>query len=441
MIHPAPTTIPDGDLVAIAVRKAGRRLVPFLLLLYILAFLDRVNVSYAKEMLGRDAGLSEATYALGAGVFFIAYALLELPSSLLLQRYGARIWIGRIMITWGLVSALMMFARTATSFCSLRFLLGAAEAGFFPGIIYYLTLWFPSRERTKVFGLFYFGAPLAQIAGGPISGLLLDLDGAVGLKGWQWLFLVEGIMASLAGLWALRRLTDGPAEANWLSRDERRTLAATLQSEGHGASEGTGWGRLLSAVRTPSVFRFGLIYIFIQASVYGVTFYLPSDVARLLGRETGFVVGMVSALPWVCALAAAYAIPRLADRLGRTAIASGTLAFSALGIAVAAVSPPGIELAALCLAVAGFIGAQPVFWTFPADELPALGAGAGIALINSIGAVGSFIAPNLRAAANSALHSSVAGSLSVAAAALAGSGLLLIYRAKTPHPAASLPKP
>jgi len=149
MIHPAPTSIPDDDLVAIAVRKAGRRLVPFLLLLYILAFLDRVNVSYAKEMLGRDAGLSEATYALGAGVFFIAYALLELPSSLLLQRYGARIWIGRIMITWGLVSALTMFARTATSFCSLRFLLGAAEAGFFPGIIYYLTLWFPRRSGPR----------------------------------------------------------------------------------------------------------------------------------------------------------------------------------------------------------------------------------------------------------------------------------------------------
>jgi MFS family permease len=441
MIHPAPTSIPDDDLVAIAVRKAGRRLVPFLLLLYILAFLDRVNVSYAKEMLGRDAGLSEATYALGAGVFFIAYALLELPSSLLLQRYGARIWIGRIMITWGLVSALTMFARTATSFCSLRFLLGAAEAGFFPGIIYYLTLWFPRRERTKVFGLFYFGAPLAQIAGGPISGLLLDLDGAAGLKGWQWLFLVEGVMASLAGLWALRRLTDGPAGANWLAQDERRALAATLQDEGHGTSEGTGWGRLLSAVRTPSVFRFGLIYVFIQASVYGVTFYLPSDVARLLGRETGFVVGVVSALPWICALAAAYAIPRLADRLGRRAVASGTLALSALGIAVAAVSPPGIELAALCLAVAGFIGAQPVFWTFPADELPALGAGAGIALINSIGAVGSFVAPNLRAAANAAFHSGVAGSLSVAAAALAGSGLLLIYRAKPAHPSFSHPKP
>jgi MFS family permease len=441
MIHPAPTSVPDDDLVAIAVRKAGRRLVPFLLLLYILAFLDRVNVSYAKEMLGRDAGLSEAAYALGAGVFFIAYALLELPSSLLLQRYGARIWIGRIMITWGLVSALTMFARSATSFCSLRFLLGAAEAGFFPGIIYYLTLWFPSRERTKVFGFFYFGAPLAQIAGGPISGLLLDLDGAAGLKGWQWLFLVEGVMASLAGLWALRRLTDGPAEADWLSQDERRALAATLQDEGHGASEGTGWGRLLSAVRTPSVFRFGLIYVFIQASVYGVTFYLPSDVARLLGRETGFVVGVVSALPWICALAAAYAIPRVADRLGRRAVASGTLAFSALGIAVAAVSPPGLELAALCLAVAGFIGAQPVFWTFPADELPALGAGAGIALINSIGAVGSFVAPNLRAAANAAFHSGVAGSLSVAAAALAGSGLLLIHRATPPHPAVSHPKP
>ena len=437
MTHPAPTSIPDDGLVAIAVRKAGRRLVPFLLLLYILAFLDRVNVSYAKEMLGRDAGLSEATYALGAGVFFIAYALLELPSSLLLQRYGARIWIGRIMITWGAVSALTMFARSAISFCSLRFLLGAAEAGFFPGIIYYLTLWFPSRERTKVFGLFYFGAPLAQIAGGPISGLLLDLDGAAGLKGWQWLFLVEGVMASAAGLWALQRLRDGPAEANWLTQDERRALAATLQGEGHGPSEGTGWGRLVSAIRTPSVFRFGLIYIFIQASVYGVTFYLPSDVAKLLGRETGFVVGLVSALPWICALAAAYAIPRLADRLGRRAVASGTLAFSALGIAIAAVSPPGIELAALCLAVAGFIGAQPVFWTFPADELPALGAGAGIALINSIGALGSFVAPNLRAAANAAFHSGAAGSMSVAAAALAGSGLLLIYRAKPAHPAAS----
>src|SRR5512137_2834070 len=205
------------DLLAGAVRKAAGRLLPFLLLLYVLAFLDRANVGFVKETLLAETGLSEAAYAFGAGVFFAGYALLEVPSNLILHRVGARVWLCRIMVSWGIVSAAMMFAWTPAVFCVLRFLLGVAEAGFFPGVILYLTYWFPSRERGRMMGLFYFGAPLAFIFGGPLSGLLLECNGLLGLRGWQWMFLVEGLAASAAGVWTYWHLTNRPADAAWLS--------------------------------------------------------------------------------------------------------------------------------------------------------------------------------------------------------------------------------
>ncbi|MBC8126041.1 MAG: MFS transporter, partial [Gloeobacteraceae cyanobacterium ES-bin-144] len=317
-----------------AIQKAARRLLPFLLLLYILAFIDRVNVGYAKQALMRTTGLSEAVYAFGASIFFIGYALFEVPSNLILHRVGARVWMCRIMVTWGLISAAMMFTTSAATFYLLRFLLGVAEAGFFPGVILYLTYWFPARNRGPMMGLFYFGAPLAQIIGGPLSGLLLDMDGMGNLHGWQWMFLVEGLMASVVGVWTFRYLTDRPAEAKWLTESERRALQATLDAEEtekatHGARN------FLSLLRHPRILYFGLIYCLIQMSVYGVTFYLPSQVARLLGRETGLVVGAVSAIPWACALVAAFAVPRLVGRFGsRQRIAAGALAMAGLGIAV-----------------------------------------------------------------------------------------------------------
>jgi len=416
---------PADPVLARAVAKAARRLPPLLLPLYVLAFIDRVNVGYAKQAYLHDTGLSEAVYAFGASIFFIGYALFEVPSNLIMHRVGARAWMCRIMVTWGLISAAMMFAESATSFYVLRFLLGVAEAGFFPGVILYLTYWFPARERGPMMGLFYFGAPLAQIVGGPLSGLLLEADGVAGLHGWQWMFVVEGLAASVVGVWTYFYLTNRPADARWLEPEERQALDAAIAAE-ESAKSGHGAGDLLAALRRPRLLALGLTYALIQVSVYGVTFYLPSQVARLLGRDTGLVVGLVSAVPWLCALVAAYAVPRLARRLGaRQAVAAAALGLAGAGIAASTVSSPVVALLALCVATAGFIGAQPIFWTFPTDELSGAGAAGGIALINSLGAIGGFIAPNLKAAAEQGFASAAAGQFALAATTVAGAALML----------------
>ncbi len=417
-----------APLLRTAVRKAGWRLVPFLLLLYILAFLDRVNISYAKQAFLRDTGLSESAYAFGAGIFFAAYALFEIPSNLALSRVGARRWIGATMILWGLISAAMMLAHTAPVFYALRFLLGAAEAGFFPGMIWYMSSWFPAATRGGIFGVFYFGAPLAQIFGGPLCGLLLGIDHAAGFRGWQWMFLIEGALAVAVGAIACLYLTSRPAEARWLEPGERAVLEAQLAAEEAG-KEGGEAHSVLPAFVQGRVWRLGLIYGLIQMSVYGVTFYLPSEVSALLGRNIGLVVSLVSAIPWVCALGAAFVVPRLARWNGRRGLTAGlSLTVAAVGIALSATPHATLGLVALSLAAAGFIGAQPIFWTFPADELSGPSAAGGIALINSIGAVGGFLAPNLKVWAEHVSGSPRAGALALATTTLLGAILLGLVR-------------
>ena len=413
------------DMPSIAA-KVTRRLLPFLLLMYVLAFLDRANVGFAKKAFQIDTGIGDAAFAFGASIFFIGYALLEVPSNLIMHRVGARIWMCRIMVTWGIISAGMAFAHTEQMFYVLRFLLGAAEAGFFPGVILYLTYWFPAKYRGKATGLFYFGAPLAFILGSPLSGILLEMDGLAGYKGWQWMFLIEGILASVVGVWAYFYLDNRPSDAKWMSPEEKASLQAAIDSEeslkhSHGPKD------TLSALGNGKVLYLCLIYFLIQMSVYGVVFYLPSQVASLLGVKVGLKVGLVTAIPWVCALIAAYYIPRFSDRTGeRRLTAAATLAVGGLGIAASVTaSSPLLALISLCFAAAGFIAVQPLFWTFPTNYLAGVAAAGGIALINSLGNVGGFVAPNVKTWAEKTFESTSAGLYLLAATTLLGAVLIL----------------
>ena len=382
-----------------AADKAMRHLLPWLLLMYMLAFLDRANLGFAKNAFQASTGISEAAYAFGVGIFSVAYSSIEVPSNILMHRFGARRWLSRIMVTWGLVSASLAFVHTAYAFYCVRILLGIAEAGFFPGAVYFLSRWFPDARRAGVMGIFYFGAPLSFVFGGPLSGLLLEADGLAGLHGWQWLFLVEGLLASLVGILVFFKLTESPEKAGWLEPEERSALAAAIAAEDREKQARHGVSSVLQGLLNWRILYLAAIYFLIQAAVYGVTYYLPPQVGRLLGRNVGFVVGLITAVPWACALAAAYFLPRLAERLGRRRqVASLTMFGCAVGMALSVLlaGVPLLALAALCLAVAGFIAVQPLFWTMPTAYLGGAAAASGLALVNTLGALAGFVSPQFR---------------------------------------------
>ena len=311
-----------------------------------------------------------------------------------MRRVGAKIWLARIMVTWGIVSTLMMFATTEWAFYVLRVLLGITEAGFFPGVIMFLTYWIPLNYRGRVNGLFYFGAPLAFILGGPLSGVLLDLDGLGGLAGWQIMFMVTGVITVIVGIGAFFYLDNGPTSAKWLSDDERTVLLRTLEAENAAKANHSPNGAMRS-IANPKVLYFAGIYFTIQMSVYGITFYLPTQIAEIVGSGVGLQVGLLTAVPWGCALIATFVLSRLADSTGqRRIIAASALAAAGVGIVLSGVfDNPVMALAAMSLGAAGFISVQPVFWTLPTSFLVGAAAASGIAFINSIGSLGGFVAP------------------------------------------------
>ncbi len=423
-----------------AVARARRRLVPFLLLMYVVSFLDRANIGFAKEALQAFAGISDATYAMGAGLFFLTYAIFEVPSNLILHRVGARVWMCRIMVSWGLVSMATMFVAGPRSFYMLRLMLGVAEAGFFPGVILYLSFWFPNRVKGQILGLFYFGAPLAFIFGGPISGALLDMPARAGLRGWQWMFLLEGVLAVAVGAWAYFYLGDRPADASWLPGTEKQALLAVLQQEEQ-ARRRNGPSAFPAVLMDWRVLHYALVYLLIQMSVYGVVFYLPTEIATLLGRSVGIEVGLASAIPWVCALAAAYWIPQRADsRHNHRVLAALVLAASGLASVVFPTSPPILALLAMCVAASGFIAVQPLFWTLPTDYLAGTAAAGGIAFINAIGALGGFFAPNAKVWADTRLGSHRAGLYLLAGLTLLNAVLIAVaHQGKSPRNSRSSP--
>jgi len=411
--------------LTLAIWRATRRLVPFLMLAYVISFLDRANVAFAKEALAASRGVTEKTYAFGAGIFFVSYSACGFPSNLILYRVGARRWISTLLIAWGLVSAATIFVSGPTSFYLLRLLLGVTEAGFFPGIILYLTYWFPSYVRGRIMGLFYLGVPVALILGGPLSGLLLEVH--IGLQGWQWMFLVEGLLAVVVGILAFSSLVDRPANAGWLPAEEKQALINELVHEGKNR-RATGPARILAIFRDLHVLRFVLIYALIQVSTYGVVFYLPAEIGALLHKPAGLLVGLVSAIPWICAVAAVYFLPHAADaHRNHRFLACLILAVSGAASLFFPSAGPVPGLVALSIAASGFIAVQPIFWTFPTGYLADRAAAGGIALIGA-GNLGGFLAPTLKVWADGHFHSPSAGLYLLATLTLLNCALIATIR-------------
>ena len=411
-----------------AVATLRRRLIPFLFLLYVVAYLDRVNVGFAALDMNRDLGFSAAVYGLGSGIFFVSYTLLEVPSNLMLARVGARVWIARIMLTWGLVSVGMAFVHNATTFYLLRFLLGAAEAGFFPGIIYYLTQWFPARERGRAVALFMTGTAIAGVIGGPISSALLLLDGTWGLHGWQWLFVIEGIPALLLAPVVLRRLDDRPETATWLSEAERAWLTTTLAAESRPRSDAH--HDLRAAFGSARLWALAAIYFSIVLAIYGVSFWLP-QILQALGTTSSATVALVSAIPYVAAAVAMVIVGGHSDRTGerRWHVALSALT-GAAGFALAALVPTslGLSLAALSLAAMGVWGTLGPFWALPTAFLTGRAAAGGVALVNSVANIGGFIGPTVVGYVRDATGSFAAGLWLLAGGLVVGALLTLCLR-------------
>lgn len=415
------------------IRRIGWRLMPFLLLMYVLAFLDRTNVGFAKAEFQLATGISDAAYAFGASIFFVGYALLEVPSNLMLVRFGARLWLARIMIVWGLISAGTFLVTTESGFYVLRALLGIAEAGFFPGIIFYLTCFYPQAYRARAMGLFYLGAPLSFIIGGPVSGLLLALDGTGGLAGWQWMFLVEGLAATVVGVAAYFYLSDSPERSAWLTSEEKSELVALKVADASPApAEGHGIGAMLAALASRTTLYFAATYALVQMSVYGLIFFLPGQVAALVGAKTGPLVGVIFAIPWVFALIGTWLAPRWADRHARHhAVAAALLVGAGAGLVVSVLAGSAIlAMAGLSLAAIGFIAAQPILWSIATARLAGAHAAAAIALVNSIGALGAFAAPNLRVLAETHVPLPGAGIYLLAGFALLAALLIAVERGR-----------
>jgi len=383
------------DVAQSALRKVRRRLIPFLFLLYVIAYLDRVNVGFAAIDMNRDLGFSAATYGLGSGIFFLSYTLLEVPSNLMLARLGARVWIARIMFTWGVMSTAMILVAGPTSFYLLRFLLGAAEAGFFPGLIFYLTHWFPARERARAVALFMTATAMAGVIGAPISSALLQFDGAFGFRGWQWLFLVEGLPAILMAPVVLGLLTERPAGAAWLTAAERDWLTAEMSREQ--AQTDDARLTLRDAVRSGRLWALSLLYFCIVIAFYGISFWLPQIVQSTSALGSATVV-LLTAIPYTAATIGLVVVGARSDRAGerRWHVAIPCL-IGATGFALTVVGPQSlaISLTTLSLAAFGIWGALGPFWTLPTAFLRGTAAAAGIAIVNSIGNIGGFAGPYL----------------------------------------------
>ncbi|MEM5439084.1 MFS transporter [Paraburkholderia diazotrophica] len=373
-------------------RKVAWRLTPLLMLSYVVAYLDRVNVGFAKLGMSTDLGLSDAVYGFGAGIFFIGYFIFEVPSNIILHRVGARVWIARIMVSWGIISMLTMFVTTPTMFYVMRFLLGLAEAGFFPGIILYLTYWYPAHRRGRMTTWFMTAIAISGVVGGPISGYILKaFNGANGWHGWQWLFLLEGIPSVIVGILVFVVLDDRISKAKWLTDQERELLERNIAAE-EATKEDHSVGKVMMS---PRVLLMSLIYFSFVMGLYGVSFWLPT-IIKSTGVTDAFMIGLLSAIPFAAAVIAMVLVARSADRTRERRWHVALPGFAgALGLVLSVVwaHDTTLAMAALTLATMGIITTLPLFWSLPTSFLAGTGAAAGIAMINSIGNLAGFLSP------------------------------------------------
>ena len=383
----------DATPLARAVAKVKRHVLPLFVIMFIVNYIDRVNIGFVRSHLETDLGIGAAAYGLGAGLFFVGYAIFEVPSNMLLQRYGARAWLTRIMFTWGLAAMAMAFVQGETSFYVLRFILGAAEAGFFPGIIYYFTQWLPGADRGKAMAIFLSGSAIASVISGPVSGALLHISG-MGMHGWQWMFLIEGfasvVLCGFVWFW----LQSHPSEAKWLSNEEKDALIGAIAEE----------QRAREATQTvkPSMFKlladkqialFCFIYFSIALTIYGATFWLPSMIKKM-GNMGDFQVGLFNSIPWIISIIAMYGFAAMAGKWKyQQAWVAVTLVIASFGMFMSTTGGPIFAFVAICFAAIGFKAASALFWPIPQGYLDARIAAAVIALINSIGNLGGFVAP------------------------------------------------
>jgi MFS family permease len=385
---------PAEDFELRTYRRVDVRIVPFLFFCYILAYLDRVNVGFAKLQMLKDLSMSDAAFATGAGIFFIGYFFFEVPSNLLLKKFGARMWIARIMISWGVISACMIFVKGEWSFYAMRFLLGLAEAGFFPGVIFYLTLWYPSRLRSTRTAWFVAAIAVSGVVGNPISGWIMDvLSGAMKLAGWQWLFLSEGIPSILVGFLVIFYLDSSIAEAKWLTREEKELLRRNLEAEDKQKTE----HKLKDAFVSGRVWVLCAIYFTLMIGLYGIAFWLPT-IVKTFGLRGYLQVGLVTAIPYGVAVVGMIFLSNHSDKTGERRLHYvANVVAGAVGLVFSGIFASNPVLAIICLSVGtlGVIGSMPLFWPLPSAFLAGTAAAAGIGIVNSVGNLGGYVGPNI----------------------------------------------
>jgi MFS family permease len=374
--------------------KADLRLLPFLFLCYILAYLDRVNVGFAKLQMLKDLSMSDASFAAGAGIFFIGYFFFEVPSNVLLKKFGARMWIARIMISWGVISSCMIFVRGEWSFYAMRFLLGLAEAGFFPGVIFYLTLWYPSRLRSTRTAWFVAAIAVSGVIGNPVSGWIMDtLSGWMKMAGWQWLFLSEGIPSVLVGLWVIYYLDSSIEEAKWLTSEEKALLASNLAAEDKHKTE----HKLVHAFASGKVWLLCAIYFTLMIGLYGIAFWLPT-IVKAFGIKGYLRVGLITAIPYGVAVIGMIVLSHHSEKTGERRlhyVANVTAGAAGLVLSGVFAHQPVLAIIFLSFGTLGVIGSMPLFWPLPSAFLAGTAAAAGIGIVNSVGNLGGYFGPNI----------------------------------------------